>query len=349
MTFIPPTFLLFNVDRSNKLIENREYKKVTTQDGVELYILKENVSTNNIFDQLGKISVIFNSKKCICRTETGCTKENVDEVLEIHPGNVFKKSEEGGKIKLSGMRNGEKIAGVVSKSDLEKWNKQGIVTFADRPQPRLKITRKDGKYFDLKCDERQEKEKEDSISMEDWNDVDRDINEKLGLADTTETTENNDNISLKFKVSYGEKNSSYKFRTYTVEQKDDEGEYNVEKTYIAQVIYECSTTGVVHKTERIRSVALTLKGDSKKDIILEPWGTPKDLQSLTHTPHYLYSVNDADQYFGLMSKLSKEFGNRAESSYFLAEFNRSCNSSNRDKKKCNTHQYKNIKKSKECE
>ena len=337
VTFIPTTFLLFNVDKSSKLIEDKKYKRVTTQDGVELYMLLENISSGNIFEKLGKTLVIFNSKKRICRTETGCNRKNVDEVLEIHSGHVFKKSEEGGKIELSGQRHGEKITGVVSKSDLKKWNKQGIVTFADRSRlPRLKITREDGNYFNLKCNK--DRKKGDQAVAE-MNEADKIINKKLRLASINKE---NNVTNVIFNRDYGGENRSFKFYTYTVAKKDNQGTYNVEKVYIAQVTYECFTDGTMSERNRILSVILALKGNSEKKITLKPWGTPHNLsQEATNTPHYLYSVNNETQYFDLMSKLSKLFRNRAESGYFLAEFNRSCNSSYRSQEKCNSHQYKN--------
>lgn len=345
VTFIPPLFLLFNVDKSSTTIQNNKYKKVRTQDGVELYMLEGNLSKGGI-NKLGK-AVIFNQGKTICKIETGCNKENIDEVLEIHDGEFFRKSEEGDKIKLRGTRTRtyDEISGVISKNDLEEWNKKGIVTFADKTQPRLKFTRKDSKAFNLKCGESRAEGQERSIEMTEADKIINKIFELVYVANDSKDP------SVKYQKNYGKEDRSYKFRTYTVE---DNWGGNLDKVYAAEVIYECTKRKEGVDPPRLkRIVSVTLRDEESNteegaSIELEPWGTPENLKEFTGTPHYLYSVNNDKQYFGLMSVLSKKFKNRAESGYFLAEFNRSCNSSNRTtQSECKDHKYEDKEKDKD--
>lgn len=343
ITFIPATTLLFDVDLSKQTkYDDEPYTAVTTQDGVRLYILDKYISDRNTSEGLGNFSVIFHSARRICTTDPGCNTDEVNESLEIHPGNIFNKSAmQNDQISLTGQRNGVEISGIISARKLKKWNREGVVTFTDRPQPRLSVTRKQGKYFDLKCGH--SKRRDDGIQRvdgEDINEYDRIINDHLELAyiggnDTTEDRQ--DGFDVEFRTDYGGGDLSYKHRVYIIKEDNPGTDEDAEKIYAAQIIYVCTRTGTVSSPQRIDSVVLKQKDG--QPVTLKPWGTPPDLERFTGTPHYLYSVNSRQQYFSLMSRLGELFPNRAESGYFLAEFNRSCNSSSRTTESCATHSY----------
>ena len=59
VTFIPATFLLFDISSAEIKIGTETYKSVTTQDGVKLLVLTSIISTGN-FEVFGGNDVIFN-------------------------------------------------------------------------------------------------------------------------------------------------------------------------------------------------------------------------------------------------------------------------------------------------
>lgn len=232
---------------------------------------------------------------------------------------------------------------------LNNWNKDGVDVFTDRPQPELSVIRKKGNYFNLECGE--SRRRNDGIQRvygENINKYDKIINDHFGLADIKKDgTTGNDQprFNVEFREDYGEDNRSYEYRVYKVKENNSDTDRDVEKTYATQIIYKCTRTGRAVTLRQIYSVVLKQQDDEQKDIwqaTLDPWYTPPDLEEFTGTPHYLYSVNNRQQYFALMSRLERFFPNKAESGYFLAEFNRSCRYSERDRKtrSCVTHSYK---------
>ncbi len=343
LTFIPATTLLFDVDRSKHAeYDDEQYTAVTTQDGVRLHILDKYISVKNTSKGLGEFSVIFHSTKRICTTNLGCNANEVNESLEIYPGNIFNKSDMGNdQILLTGQRNGIEISGIISDRKLKKWNREGVVTFADRPQPRLSVTRKEGKYFDLECgDSRRIDDGIQPVDGENINEYDKIINGEFKLADIKRcdiTEDCQDSFNVGFLTDYGGEDLSYEHRVYIIKEDNPGTDRDAIKTYAAQIIYTCTQTGTIPSLQRISSVVLKQK--DSRPITLESWRTPPNLVKFTGTPHYLYSVNNRRQYFALMSRLGELFPNRAESGYFLAEFNRSCNSSYRTTESCATHSY----------
>lgn len=228
----------------------------------------------------------------------------------------------------------------------EKWNKDGVDTFTDRPRPELLVIRKKGRYFNLECgDSRRRNDGIQRVYVRNLNKYDEIINDHFGLAHIRKdrTTRNGQpRFNVELRDDYGEDNHSYEYRVYKI--KENNPDRDVEKTYAAQIIYECTKTGRAVKLRQISSVVLKQQDDEQKDIwqaTLEPWRTPPDLEEFTGTPHYLYSVNNRQQYFALMSRLERFFPNKAEAGYFLAEFNRSCWYSERERKtkSCVTHSY----------
>ena len=155
----------------------------------------------------------------------------------------------------------------------------------------------------------------------------------MRIADLQEDSEE-EAYRLTFNRSYGEKNRAYQFRVYKI----SDHQLNEDKKYVAQIIYKCETMGTVMRMHRILSV--TLSNQDGSGISLDPIATPEGLRDWTNTPHYLYSVNNARQYFDLMDRLGELFPNRAEAGYFLSEFNRSCSSRYRSSDHCSRHQYR---------
>ena len=334
VTYIPATFLLFNVNEEEpdaKFIStpNKTYSAVTTQDGVRLYMLADQISQQTVTDVFGSVTVIFNGKQDI-RKCIQCDINDDDDVLEIAPGNAFTKSDMNGMIRLKGKRNLADIEGVISKAKLDKLNREGIVTFADQKQPRLDVTRREGSFFNRDCGKVRKVNNSVSAPKNKISDSDIIINNVYDIAALVYGQEK---YSVTFKHSYGEKNTAFKFRVYNVVYHHE----NTERIYVAQIKYRCEFVGVHESMKQIINVILLPQ--EGKPIDLEPYDTPDDLMQKTGTPHYLYSVNSAKQYFALMAKLGDKFPNRAEAGYFLSEFNRSCSSKYRSEDVCRRHSY----------
>lgn len=225
---------------------------------------------------------------------------------------------------------------------LNNWNKDGVGVSTDRPQPELSVIRKKGNYFNLECgDSRRRNDGIQRVYGENINKYDKIINDHFGLAHIRKdgTTRNDQpRFNVEFREDYGEDNRSYEYRVYKVKENNPDTDRDTEKPkeYAARIIYECDDG----EQQRISSVVL--KQEGRMRITLESWGTPEDpqLRRFTNTPHYLYSVNNRRQYFALMSILGEFFPNKAESGYFLAEFNRSCKSDYRTERSlCAAHSY----------
>ena len=330
ITFVPTTYLLFSVNDSGRdLGDGQKYSTVITQDGVHLLMLSKRIS-NNTTGALGENnSVIFNSELRICES-AGCNKDDDDATLKVRAGELFEKTNGiNGLITLTGKRSGnEVISGVVTTSDLKDWNREGIVTFTDVQHPRLAVTSEEGKAFNLGCGKDRKENDTVSIGNDGISDADRKINDLLKYA-------NVGNKNMTFLRDYGQGNRSYKFRVYKVT------DLRIKKTknYIAAIEYECEVLG--DGSDRMRRIlSVGLYSQNKGPIDLRPGSTPKELQEWTGTPHYLYSINTEKQYFQWMATEGKKFPNRAEAGYFLAEFNRSCNSKHRNKRICNEHEYR---------
>ena len=229
----------------------------------------------------------------------------------------------------------------------KKWNKDKVDTFTDRLQPELSVVRKKGRYFDLECGVSRQGGDGIQRVYGGINEYDKIINDHFKLAYIRKdgTTENGQPIfNVGLREDYGEDNRSYEYRVYKIKENNPGTDEDTEKIYAAQIIYECTKTGRAVKLRQISSVVLKQQEDEQKDTwqaTLHPWGTPPDLEEFTGTPRYLYSVNNRQQYFALMSRLERHFPNKAESGYFLAEFNRSCRYSERERKtrSCVTHSY----------
>ncbi len=331
ITYIPRTFLLFDIATQNRMINDQEYKEVTTQDGVRLYMLSKSISKKPIKQGLGFSSIIFNTKASIC-LEKHCQNRD-EEMLQIIAGEFFEKSQEGNLIRLKGTRGGETIEGIVNENQLNEWNKEGKITFADQAQPRLEVTQSEGKYFNLECG--MSRESNEELKGVDENEIQNDdeiINKIYDIANIVQTQ--NKDFIVTFNRPYGGTDTMYKYRIYKVKNLQQD----TERKYAAQIVYECEVSGNSVNLKRITEVSLKYAENSNA-IMLKPEGTPDNLKKWTGSPHYLYSVNNTEQYFALMSKLGDMFSNRAEAGFFLSEFNRSCRSKHRKKKNCTHHDY----------
>ena len=178
VAFVPTTFLLFDIDQEGTdLGDGNEYRAVTTQDGVRLLMLYSRISTTTT-EALGSFSVVFNKAVHICE-KTGCNREDDNEVLRIREGEVFRSQDHNGQIKLTGSRPGDQtISGVISIKQLTDWNRRGIVTLTDVRQPRLSVVRENGNFFNLECDDINQRNQEpQTVSRKKISKVDRTIND----------------------------------------------------------------------------------------------------------------------------------------------------------------------------
>ena len=334
VTYIPATYLLFelNEEEPDIMLSNREYSAVTTQDGVRLFMLHSKISQRTT-TELGNLSVIFNGTERICE-KTGCNINDDDKVLEIHHGEAFVKSSKNGEITLKGTRlGGEIISGVISRTKLAEWNLKGIVTLTEQAQPRLSVTRGEGNYFNLGCSKKRGAGNAIKTATKKINEFDITINNRYEIA-TVVHKRKEDLYEVTYNNPMGRDNVAYNYRVYKVKDRH----LNIDRTFVAQIVYDCGIYGADEFMNRIIKVTLrTLEGER---IVLDPHNTPKNLKEWTGTPHYLYSVNTSEQYFHLMAKLGNKFNNRAEAGYFLSEFNRSCFSDFRKKDECSNHHYR---------
>ena len=325
ITFIPRTFLLFDIDfkePDSKL--GKKYLAATTQDGVRLYMLENAVSKSNFAQLFGpRHEIIFNTDYRVCLNPIG-DLENDDDVLRIRSGEVFTAVEIGyGQIiQLTGNRgtksNPDPFSGYISKAKLEQLNKKAIVTYASLPHPRYRVIKRKSLNLNTQCGKKIELNQE--IPLDTIADVDRLIIDSLNLA---HIRKNDDGLFIiKFEKEYGGEGKEIEYRVY--EAFDQREKPERKETYIAQITYLCKDE-VIDIRDRIEKVVLIMK-ETLQPIVLDTCSTPKDLSKHTQAP-YLFSINNETHYFQIMDYLGRKFSNRAIAGYFLAEFNRSCKGS----------------------
>lgn len=322
-TFIPTTFLLFDIDfKEPDLKVNEAYLAATTQDGVRVYMLESAVSKfsfTQIFSQ--HHGIIFNSDFDVCLNPS-CDINNDDELLRIRSGEVFKTvgiGPDGLTVRLAGdrgtKRNPSEIVGYIRQAKLDQLNKKAIVTYASQTHPRYKVIKKISSNLNTKCGEKIESHH--SMVLDTITDTDRLIIDSFNLANIKKFDD--ETFQIQFEKSYGDEGKEIEYRVYEAFDRREQPERK--ETYIAQTTYLCDEQ-VIGIRNRIEKVVMLMK-ESSQTIVLESCSTPKDLLKFTQAP-YLFSINNATHYLQLMENLSHKFQNRAIAGYFLAEFNRSC-------------------------
>ncbi|UCD94560.1 MAG: hypothetical protein JSU69_00475 [Candidatus Zixiibacteriota bacterium] len=338
-TFIPRKFLLYiDTIAGREFTHNiggSEFLKVTTQDGVEVYVLESTVSDSTFRKSIGSHEIIFNSEHIMCR-QKGCSKEIDDQVWHIQRGDAFKIVEDDGTIlRLLAHRDGNKIVGFLSKSEREELtNKKGIVTRADKDHPKYAITRTELGQLSTRCGivvpagtskhlKHPETEKE-LVEL---------VLQAFGFASVVDGTNVPDIV---YNTDLGEADKSIKFFVYDVENKWEYEKFRL----VAAVTYLCERQGIIYSKERIEFVQIIRPDNGRRyNLDFRDYWSPDTLMKLI-IPPYLFSVNCYDQYTNLMNKLGNVFGDRCLAGFFLSEFNRSCGSEHRTIERCQSYTYK---------
>lgn len=335
ITFIPRTFLLFDIDKKEPDLKvGTKYLAATTQDGIRVFILEKAVSNGPFKTVFGDQDVIFNKSHRVC-FESSCNQEDDDQLLQINAGEVFKTEEkviDGSVVyKLIGNRGNRnivnEITGYISKEELDKLNLKSVVTYATLRHPRYGVTSTEATEINTSCGDVIEKDRTKSLNS--ISKADQELIVAFNIAHI-----GNNNI-IKFTKGYGGAGQEIVYRLYNVV--DRRMEPNIETTYAAQIIFSCDEQGIFQKRKFIESVSILNRRTGEAQIF-KPDGTPNNLIEVTGAP-YLYSVNNSRQYFSLMEKLSDKFESRALAGYFLAGFNRSCRGTDRRSEACQHSAY----------
>ncbi|MCO7191235.1 MULTISPECIES: hypothetical protein [unclassified Pseudoalteromonas] len=333
VTFIPRTFLLFDIDKEEPDLKvGKQYLAATTQDGVRVFLLEQAVSKGPFKTVYGEQDIIFNKAHSVCFTIL-CDPQDDDQSLKINAGEVFRAEPltiAGTEIfKLVGNRGNrnsiDEITGYITKDQLEKLNHKSVVTYATLRHPRYGHTSTEAKSINTSCGQtikRDDRKKVDNISQ-----VDKTLIAAFGVA----TIGGGGN--LQFKRGYGGPGKEVIYKLYDVV--DRRMEPNTQTTYAAQIVYRCDESDIFEKRTFIESVAL-INTSTNSAYTFKSEGTPENLLDYTGAP-YLYSVNNSRHYFQIMDKLSEQFESRALAGYFLAGFNRSCKGKYRKREKICQH------------
>lgn len=336
VTFIPRTFLLFDIDnREPDLKVGTEFAAVTTQDGRRVYVLENTISKLNVRKGLGTPAIIFNAGQKICR-EIQCDSEDDNQLLQIDPGEVFETSEVlPDVLKLKGIRNKEEIVGYVGRAKLDDLNKSAIITRATLRHPRLTVKRTIARLVATQCGEQLSAgikiiNTTDVNGVDQFTGADKVVFDMLDIGNVRKVGKE---YRISYKKTFGNPNQEYEFRVYKIVDHQDNDRKTV---YVTQIVYNCEVSGTVSKRKSIISVEMLSK--TEDNITLDMKTTPQDLKKYIGHP-YLYSVNTSSQYFDWMLNIGSKFANRALAGYFLSEFNRSCKSHHRRKNYCSSHVY----------
>lgn len=323
-TFVPRSFLLFNIDPNEPTLKGlgKKYVAATTQDGARIFIRKDTISTYSYKDLYGAQDTIFNKAYIIC-LEMQCDLNNDEEVLKVDAGEVFKitkiEQEDSEVIKLIGNRGNAQhedlVEGYISGKKLDTLNLQGITTFATLKHPRYKFKTIESTELRTSCGDMIEKGKK--IPIESLSDTDKRIIDAFSLA----IKPPNEKILI-FQKSFGGENKEIVYKEYEVT--DQRSETYTKFFYVAQVIFRCNQQSILDKRIFIESVTM-VRLDTNYSHELTPLGTPDNLYQYIGAP-YMYSVNSSRHYFSLINKLSEQFGDRALAGFFFSEFNGSCKS-----------------------
>lgn len=336
ITFIPRTFLLFDIDKEEPDQKvGKKYLAATTQDGIRVFILEKAVSNGPFKTVFGDQDVIFNKSHRVC-FESSCNQDDDDQLLQINAGEVFKTEEkiiDGSVVyKLIGNRGNRslvnEITGYISKDELDKLNHKSVVTYATLRHPRYALTSTEATAINTSCGEVIKTDETKSLST--ISKTDQELIAAFNIAHI-----GGDSNIIQFTRDYGGPSREIVYKLYNVV--DRRVEPQIETTYAAQIVYNCDEKDIFRKRMFIESVSILNRRTSEAQTF-KPDGTPNDLIELTGAP-YLYSVNNSRQYFLLMDKLSDKFESRAFAGYFLAGFNRSCRGTDRRSEACQHSAY----------
>ena len=329
ITFIPRTFLLFDVDYSEPDdILGSQYMAATTQDGVRVYVLESIVSPGTFATVYGDQEIIFNQQYTVCLF-SNCDRSNDDNLLRINAGDVFDEVEvpgnDGSVVELIGNRgdreNESFVTGYISRNELERLNRISIVTRASLRHPRYIIEQESSDVLNTVCGE----VKEVGEYLRNLPGKDVRIVEIAGLGEVNSENE------LRLSFEHGEIDKEIEYNIYEVT--DQRVDPPVTTTYVSQIKYACDGSNpIAREREYIESVVFW-NGATGASEIFSPEGTPPDLKRYTGVP-YLYSVNNSQHYFDLMDRLSDKIETRALAGYFISAFNRSCRGEDRKNTSC---------------
>jgi hypothetical protein len=328
ISFIPVGFLLYNVaHRDNpEKIDNSEYLSAITQDGVEVFVLKSEVSRHTFRKNFPKHEIIFNSSYSLCRAE-GCDPNVEGNTWEVRSGEALKivtDYDSESLYKLSALR-GEEIFVYINKKDLNRLETIGYVTRADMHHPNYHIQRKEAKTSGTQCGE--VRKSRSTFPFDGDPGPDKLITIEFGLG-----TANDKNVT--YTQEYGGNGKKFSFFVYDITNNRTQERYQI----VAMVEYACEKEGLSDKLTRIELVQLkNLQSGKFHSLNYDDYKPAEDLFKYTRVP-YLFSVNNYTQYTRLLARLGEEFGNRSLAGYFLSEFNISCDIKHR-RAMCGKHDY----------
>ncbi|ADZ92016.1 hypothetical protein [Marinomonas mediterranea] len=320
ITFIPRTFLLFDIDKEEPDLKvGKQYLAATTQDGVRVFLLERAVSKGPFKTVFGDQDIIFNKSHSVCFS-IQCDQQDDDQLLKINAGEVFKAEElniAGTEVyRLVGNRGNrnsvDEVTGYISKDQLEKLNHKSVVTYATLRHPRYGLTSSEAKAINTSCGQKIERDERKNFGT--LSEADKALISAFGVAAI------GGGGNLQFKRSYGGESKEVVYKVYDVV--DRRIEPNIQTTYAAQIVYRCDESDIFAKRTFIESLAI-INTTTNSTHTFKPEGTPENLLEYTGAP-YMYSVNNSRHYFQIMDKLSEQFESRALAGYFLAGFNRSC-------------------------
>lgn len=373
VTYVPTSFLLFSVDQAKEIqIAGDVWWPAETQDAVEVYILKNDISTKTFGQEFGQPGIVFHTGYRLCE-EIGCDKDNDNKTYQVYPGRAFTiQPDASNNASILKRDRGGRHVGVLTDSELSELRSNGSVTTFDQPHPRYFVTETNGFPFDTICDQVFGASNDDvALPLPLKSAPSPDQTAVFRAFQIGEILETNGTYSLAFKRPYGAEGLSIRHHLYKFHDTTTDNVF----AFAVQVPMACSWNVSIQENMRINPVNLlridtasvspssgtleipVTKRDGSQTVVavdfetsvsspitLNGGETNEDLAGVHFGKHpYLWSVNTPTQYFELMKYVSDKLNDRALAGFFLSKFNISCRETARSTEiSCNETDYSEL-------
>lgn len=334
IAYLPEGYLFKVLEYDSEVVSGSYYSRVLTQDGVEALLYTGAISDWTFRQAVGGHELIFNGRYQLCKTP-GCEK-NSESVWQVARSEAFKIIEEGVRVKISANRNGMRVDGYLSASELRELSDRGLVTRTDHILPRYNIKKSKSSLLTTTCG--QQHSTSERIQLTEGDQISGRLIELLNMGEAVERGEREDELSnsedIELARGYGGDGYLYSFYLYQVEDRSepvdsedrffdvaagfkiscvsmgDSGQYS--KTYIDHMLF-------VNERNQINGKPFEVEISSGL------FNTPRDIREYTGDA-YMISINKPEHFERAIEILTGKIGDRTLAGYMLTELNRSCRS-----------------------
>ncbi|MEO1564271.1 MAG: hypothetical protein AAFR98_12610 [Pseudomonadota bacterium] len=346
--------MLFSVDPAKEIqIAGDVWWPAETQDAVEVYILKNDISTRTFGQEFGKPGIVFHTGYRLCE-EIGCDKDNDNKTYQVYPGRAFIiEPDASNNASILKVDRGGRRVGVLTDSELSELRSNGSVTTFDQPHPRYFVTETNGFPFDTICDQVLGASNDNvALPLPLESAPPPELTAVFRAFQIGDILETNGTFSLGFKRPYGAEGLSIRHYLYKFHDTTTDNVF----VFAVQVPMACSWNVSIQENKRINpvnllridtasvnpssdaleipvtkrdgsqtAVAVDFETSVSSPVTLNGGETKDNLAGVHFGKHpYLWSVNTPTQYFELMKYISAKLNDRALAGFFLSKFNISC-------------------------